>query len=216
MKIINGLPMQQAIIRAAVATFVELGYDKASMDEVATRASTTKRTVYAHFSNKEQLFRCALEKAVDLFHSELPKLLDVANPVPELAAFAIAFSDLSTWKGAVRLQQVVLGDAERFPDMGAMLHREIIERTEAIIAAYLAAVDGRNNANLHPDTRYAEAASLFLNLTTGRQRFATLFAVRQPFPTHPLAKAPPDIDHASIRYAVSVFLKGTGIGSWEA
>lgn len=212
MKTINGLPLRQAIIRAAVATFAEFGYDKASMDEVAARASTTKRTVYAHFSNKEELFRCALEKAVELFHSELPKLRDVANPASELEAFAIAFSELSTWKGAVRVQRVVMGEAERFPDLGAMLHRQIIERTEAIIAEYLASVDEHNSVAGHSQGRYAEAASLFLNLTTGRQRFATLFAVREPFPAHPLAKAPPDSDHATIRHAVMIFLKGAGIG----
>lgn len=58
--------------QAAFITFAERGYEKASMDEVALVAETTKRTVYAHFGNKEALFRDAIGQAVDWFLSELP------------------------------------------------------------------------------------------------------------------------------------------------
>lgn len=218
MKTIDGLPLPEAILRMAIATFVEHGYEKASMDEVAARASTTKRTVYAHFGNKDQLFRSALAKAVEMFHSEMPKLADPANPAAELEAFAVGFSDLSTWKGAVRLQRVVMGEAERFADLGTMLHREIIEQAEHLIATYLMAVDQRNEAAVdgRPDNWHAEVASIFLNMTTGRQRFATLLQAREPVPNHPLAKTPPDLDRAAIRHAVKVFLLGSGLEKQHA
>ena len=214
MKTIDGLPLPEAILRVAIATFVEHGYEKASMDEVAARASTTKRTVYAHFGSKEQLFRNALAKAVTMFHSEMPKLEDIANPADELEAFAVGFSDLTTWKGAVRLQRVVMGEAERFAGLGGMLHREIIERAERLIADYLAAVDQRQEAAAGSglEAWYAELASLFLNMTTGPQRFATLLQAREPIPNHPLAKTPPDLDRAAIHQAVQIFLLGSGIG----
>lgn len=210
MKTIDGLPLPQAIVRVAIATFVEHGYEKASMDEVAARASTTKRTVYAHFGNKEALFRAALGKAVELFQSELPRLDDIADPAAELEAFAVMFSDLATWKGPVRLQRVIMSEAERFADLGTMLHREIIERAETIIAAYLRAVDQAGNGG-RSDADYGALASLFLNMTTGRQRFATLLQARQPLPDHPYAKAPPDLDRAAIRQAVDIFLRGSGL-----
>jgi AcrR family transcriptional regulator len=218
MKTINGLPLPEAILRMAIATFVEHGYEKASMDEVAARASTTKRTVYAHFGSKEQLFRSALAKAVEMFHSEVPKLEDIANPAAELEAFAVGFSDLSTWKGAVRLQRVVMGEAERFAGLGGMLHREIIERAERLIADYLMAVDQHHETEMgrKPDNWHTELASLFLNMTTGPQRFATLLQAREPIPNHPLAKTPPDLDRAAIRRAVSIFLLGSGLGRSQA
>ena len=215
MKTIDGLPLPEAILRMAIATFVEHGYEKTSMDEVAARASTTKRTVYAHFGSKEQLFRSALAKAVAMFHSEMPKLADLANPAAELEAFAVGFSDLSTWKGAVRMQRVVMGEAERFADLGTMLHGEIIERAEHLIAQYLMEVDQRG-AIRRPDNWHAELASIFLNMTTGPQRFATLLQAREPVPSHPLAKTPPDLDRAAIRRAVNIFLLGIGLAKQHA
>lgn len=213
MKTIDGLPLPQAIVRVAIATFVEHGYEKASMDEVAARASTTKRTVYAHFRNKEELFRKALAKAVEMFQSEMPKLENTADPAAELEAFAAGFSDLSTWKGAVRLQRVVMGEAERFTDLGIMLHREIIEQAERMVADYLRAVDRKTGAAARPEGWHEQLASLFLNMTTGRQRFATLLQSRQPLPDHPLVKEPSDLDRTAIRQAVQIFLRGSGLST---
>ncbi|SFV34668.1 DNA-binding transcriptional regulator, AcrR family [Devosia crocina] len=212
MKTIDGKPLPQVIVRVAIATFVEHGYEKASMDEVAARASTTKRTVYSHFGSKDALFRSALAKAVEMFHSELPRLEDVSDPEAELSAFALGFSQLSTWKGAVRLQRVIMSEAERFVDLGAMLHRNVIEKAEELIADYLRAVERHRAPKVQqrPDEAYVMLASLFLNMTTARQRFATLMQARQPLPDHPLAKTPPDLDVPEIRHAVAVFLRGAG------
>ena len=47
---------RSSILDAAVKAFVELGYDKTSMDYVAELANASKRTVYNHFPSKELLF----------------------------------------------------------------------------------------------------------------------------------------------------------------
>lgn len=213
MKTIDGLPLPEAILRAAIPTFVEQGYDKASMDEVAARASTTKRTVYAHYGSKEALFRHALAKAVELFHSEMPRLEDPSRPAAELERFLVGFSDLSTWRGAVRLQRVVMGEAERFLDLGAMLHDQIIVHAESRLADYLAAADlARGAAGQEPGT-YRALAGMLLNMATGPQRFATLLHARTPAPVHPLARLPEDADRPAIRAAVGVFLRGIGMAA---
>lgn len=213
MKTIDGLPVPEAILHMAIATFVELGYAKASMDEVAARASTTKRTVYAYFGSKDDLFRAALVKAVHLFHGELPQLEDVAHPARQLEDFALAFGNLCTWRGAVRLQQVVMGEMDRFSDLGTMLHRDIIEWAEGMVADYLRALDRERQipADTRPPNWHAEISSLFLNMATGYQRFATLLQARQPAPNHPLVEAPSDLDRDRIRLAVEIVLRGTGL-----
>lgn len=210
MKKVDGLPLSEAILFAAIPTFVEKGYDNASMDDIAARASTTKRTVYSHFGSKEALFRSALVKAVELFQNEMPRLADPSDPARELETFAMGFSDLSTWRGAVRLQRVVMGGAERFADLGRMLHKDIIEHAEAMLADYFEAVAMRAPqcpARTRDD--YVRLASIFLNMTTGPQRFATLLEYRQPIAFHPHASAPSDADRPAIRQAIAIFLAGT-------
>jgi AcrR family transcriptional regulator len=214
MKKIDGLPLPDAILLTAIQTFPELGFEKTSMDEIAVRAMTTKRTVYAHFGSKEELFRAALARAVQMFLAELPRLRDAGDPASELERFAIRFSELCTWRGAVRLQRVAISEAERFPDIGAMLHREVIEASERMLSEYLQAVaetlaDGAREAI---GSQAASLAGVFLNMTTSRLRFATLLGAREPPLEHPDILAPVDKgERAEIVRAVRIFLIGSGI-----
>ncbi|WDD92276.1 TetR/AcrR family transcriptional regulator [Burkholderia sp. FERM BP-3421] len=51
-----------AIIEAAIDEFLAAGYDTASMDRIAARASASKRTVYNHFPSKDALFAEILQR----------------------------------------------------------------------------------------------------------------------------------------------------------
>lgn len=200
MKSIDGLPVSEAILRAAISTFIEQGYEKASMDQVAALARTTKRTVYAYFDNKEVLFRASVNKAVELFQSELPRLDPAGEPAAELQAYAGALSDLWTWRGAVRLQRVVMSEAESFSDLGQLLYDQVIAMSETRVAEYLLARSIGANAT-------SNLARLFVNMATGPQRFATLLQAREPVPEHPaLSGAGPDREW--IAEAVRFFLQG--------
>lgn len=213
MKDLHALPLHDRIVQAAIPAFVERGYEKASMDEVAALAGTTKRTVYAHYGNKEELFRAALGRAVELFHGDLPSLADTNDPATELENFAVAFSNLATWRGAVRLQRVVMSEAERFPDLGEMLHRDVIVRSERVLTEYLTRL--AHERELVPagevDAWAMAMASLFLNMTTGAQRFETLLQAREPHPKNPEDGSFADRDRARIRQAVALFLAGLGV-----
>lgn len=216
MKRVADLPLPQRILRGAFITFAERGYDKASMDEVAAIAGTTKRTVYAHFTNKESLFRAAIGMAVEWFLADLPRLDPAGDPEDELVRFASHFSDMSTWQRPVLLQRVVISEAARMPDLSVMMHRAVIEGAERRLAAFLAE---RYNMDGDPGeectevsdpvegTRAWSLARLFLNMTTGPQRFATLMAARTPAPAHP-AESGAGRDDAWVRFAVRHFVRG--------
>lgn len=51
---------EAAIISAARKTFLERGFDAASMDAIALAAGVSKRTVYNRFRSKEDLFAAAI------------------------------------------------------------------------------------------------------------------------------------------------------------
>lgn len=61
-----------SIRAAALALFLEAGYDAATMDAVALRAQVSKGTLYARYASKEQLFRALVE-------AELEQLSAVAS-----------------------------------------------------------------------------------------------------------------------------------------
>ncbi|MBW4096041.1 MAG: helix-turn-helix transcriptional regulator, partial [Acidobacteria bacterium] len=54
---------REAILDGAVDLLLTHGYDGTSMDAVATNAGVSKTTVYAHFSDKDALFRAVMQHA---------------------------------------------------------------------------------------------------------------------------------------------------------
>jgi AcrR family transcriptional regulator len=212
MNVIKACPMKNAeklalparILRAAFIAFGEHGYDKASMDEVAQVAGTTKRTVYAHFTNKETLFRASLGQAVEWFMAELPELDPNGDVAAELTHFVSRFSDLATWRGPVRLQRAAISEAERLPDLARMLHQQVIRGAEERIARFL--TESRSVGPLDPDD-VLQLARLLLNMATGPQRFATLMEATKPNEDHPSVSGF-GRDEEWVRDAVQFFLGG--------
>ena len=47
---------REAIVEIASQVFQEMGYDRASMDEIAARMGGSKVTLYGYFPSKQQLF----------------------------------------------------------------------------------------------------------------------------------------------------------------
>ena len=58
----RGDELRKHVLQVARGVFLEMGFERASMDEVASRAETTKRSLYAHFESKEKLFLAVIER----------------------------------------------------------------------------------------------------------------------------------------------------------
>ena len=56
---------QQAVLDAAVAAFIEYGYDATSMGQLSERLGLSKAAIYHHFPAKVELLRAALDEALD-------------------------------------------------------------------------------------------------------------------------------------------------------
>jgi len=53
---------RESILNGATQVFTETGYENASMDRIAEVAGVSKRTVYNHFVNKENLFQAVIAR----------------------------------------------------------------------------------------------------------------------------------------------------------
>lgn len=59
------------ILCAARELFAEYGFEKASLGKIIERSGTSKGTLYHYFSNKEELYTCVLETALDAMWSKV-------------------------------------------------------------------------------------------------------------------------------------------------
>lgn len=60
----RGQQRVEAILNAATAIFAEVGYEQATMIEIAARADTSVGSLYQFFSNKESIIRALVDRYV--------------------------------------------------------------------------------------------------------------------------------------------------------
>lgn len=73
----------QELVEAATAVFLEQGYRRTQIADVAARMGLSKGSVYTYVESKEALFDCVLRFADRSERIELPDSLPVATPRPD-------------------------------------------------------------------------------------------------------------------------------------
>jgi len=72
----------QDLIEAATQVFLEQGYQRTQVADVAARMGVSKGSIYSYVESKEALFDCVLRHADNSRAVELPKALPVPAPRP--------------------------------------------------------------------------------------------------------------------------------------
>jgi|SRR6266478_3247494 len=198
-------PRREAILEAAKDVFLDQGYELATMDAIAERAATTKRTVYAHFEHKQALFAAMVEHSAGMFLEHLGELdRGGANYRTELERFANRFCELSTFRHAVQFQRLIIAESKRFPGLAREVSTSILGKPLAMVARYLRELDQHGKLKVDDPKRAAEQ---FLDITTGSIRLAALYGLIPPV-ADPDPSEPNRTHSKQIRRAVEVFLRG--------
>ncbi|HLG70924.1 MAG TPA: TetR/AcrR family transcriptional regulator [Chloroflexota bacterium] len=127
-----------AIIEAATELFLMQGYEGTSMDQVAAQAAVSKQTVYKQFADKDSLFAeviLGLSGTAEAFIDAVSELL--GNPKDlERALKQLARRYLQTLMQprVLQLRRLLIGQAGRFPELGATYYERVPERTVTAIA----------------------------------------------------------------------------------
>jgi AcrR family transcriptional regulator len=87
---------EQVLLTCAYQLFHRHGFNRVSMDEIATAAGVTKRTIYYHFRSKDDLIAAALEHQHELAVATFRTWTDRISRKPE-AIVASLFSELRKW-----------------------------------------------------------------------------------------------------------------------
>ena len=75
---------KEQIIAAARKLFTKYGYKKVSMDEIAKEAKVSKKTVYAYFKDKEELFKYFIFEELDKMHDAVTNIENKELPFLEM------------------------------------------------------------------------------------------------------------------------------------
>ncbi len=122
----RGDELREHILWAGKEVFLEMGFERASMDLVASRASTSKRSLYAHYESKEKLFLAVIELVRGLFLERIKQPGDYsAKPVEALVSFCARYLEALLYESSVRMLRISKAETTRFPE-GAATHYEVM------------------------------------------------------------------------------------------
>lgn len=199
---IRGAALREHILLTAKDVFLEMGFERASMDVIAIRAATSKRSLYAHFASKEKLFRDVVELVRELYLGRLGTPGDYAEDIAEaVVLFCGRFLQLILWEPALRTCRLGIGQAERLPDASAGFYDAIFHTTHERLEDFLTEHCRLTRAES------TEITNQLIGRTVYPRVFRALLGVDPPLPGQPdEATIAKDIDLAPIREAVAALV----------
>lgn len=193
---------RRQILDGAHRIFSELGFDATSMSDVARSAQVSKATLYVYFQDKEHLFTAICAEQRDRNIAEKLALLDINQPVPEvLGRFGFEILSILAQPMVVAAHRIVIGVAERMPEIGSEFYEAGPVRVINAVAKYLDHHVAAGRLNI-PDTRLA--AAQLCEVVQGGIVKARLYGV--------LNDAPPREEiEKNVASGLALFMKGYGV-----
>jgi AcrR family transcriptional regulator len=130
----------EKILQAALAVFLEVGFERANLEKIAAQAGVTKPTVYSHFGSKIGLLQAVAEQqarqALTQFSPSLKSTGDVRG---DLTGFAKSFLTNTLHPEAIRMHRFAMVEAMTHPELVAPLLNAGPQKLAEVLQKFLEA-----------------------------------------------------------------------------
>ena len=134
----NRIDREKRFLAAALKVFAEQGYSGTTMDMVAAEAGLSKPTLYQYFPSKEALFSAMMsgerDHMLEVFQHPSGK-----GMVADLLSFAWDYADAVLSPDLLSLARLIIGEVQRFPEIGRAYQQSGPDRLLSGIMDYLSA-----------------------------------------------------------------------------
>ena len=138
---------RRAILQAAQRLFLQKGYVGTSMDEIAGIAGVSKQTVYKQFADKERLFTEIIVRSIEDAEGQSAEMIQALPDSDDLArdlrTFARSMVTVVLQPHLVRMRRIIIGEADRFPDLARTWYERGPGRGHSNLAARFAELGER-------------------------------------------------------------------------
>ena len=119
---------RRQILEGARKMFMDLGFDGASMGEIARAAGVSKGTLYVYFADKSALFEAIVEEET-LEQGKVRFNFDPERDVvTTLTEFGQAYIAMICRPGGGSAIRTVMAIAERMPEVGRRYYEHVLEK----------------------------------------------------------------------------------------
>jgi TetR/AcrR family transcriptional regulator, regulator of autoinduction and epiphytic fitness len=110
---------RRAAVDAAMEVFLEEGYERASLQQIAHRANVSTATLFKRFPTKASLFEAI---ALDFWSedADIAKNPPVGDPRTGLRRIGMDFAALMRQPRMIAFSRLVISEAQRFPELARM------------------------------------------------------------------------------------------------
>lgn len=138
---------RRAILDAARTVFLRNGYLGTSMDQIAALAAVSKQTVYKNFADKERLFAEIITSSIAEAEQQSTAILDALPDTEDLEHdlrdVARSMVTVVMSPHIVALRRIIIGEADRFPDLARSWYESGPGRGSATMAERFSALARR-------------------------------------------------------------------------
>lgn len=192
------------IMVGAKRAFMERGFDATGVNDICQVAGISKSTLYVYFDSKEDLFEAIIEQERDQLFCGVAEILKSDETSADvLFQFGTKIAEIICSPDVVQAQRIMIGIADRMPDLGARFYSGGPMRAQTDLTTYFK----RKIATGHliiPDIPLA--AAQFIELSIAPLWKPRLFGKETTPPSHQ------DIEKA-VASAVLMFFAAYGSGT---
>jgi TetR/AcrR family transcriptional repressor of mexJK operon len=150
------------ILAAAKPVFLKEGFEGASVDAIAVSAGMSKKTIYARFASKEDLFEAVIVRFIEENAPSVEQAASQVGPLSDrLHGMALAILEVALTVDAIAVRRIIVAEAVRFPEFGRLLHDFGIARILPLIERCLE--EGNASGEIAVDD-VRQAGDLFLSI----------------------------------------------------
>jgi TetR/AcrR family transcriptional regulator, mexJK operon transcriptional repressor len=167
----------EAIARAALTLFASDGYERTSVDAIAAEAGVSKRTVYSHYGDKENLFLSVVRDTYEGMLARIGEIVDWTawdHDLPGALTTCVTEITRSIARAPERstLVRLLITEAPHFPALIDLMHTRAVT---PLIAAPLARLGMAGRLAIADATQAAEhLAALTFDQVSSRSLLGTL------------------------------------------
>ena len=170
---------RQAITGAAGELFMAVGFERTSMDAIASAAGVSKQTVYSHFQNKDELFRNCIDGKIQQYQLGLAVSSSDLPLRKGLIGFGERFLGLLCDPAVIAMWRLVVSEAAAHPNIAELFYESGPKTTIRAIRKLLEK-HGRLG-ELETDD-YDYAAELFLAMVRGEHHSRAMLNLIEGIP----------------------------------
>jgi AcrR family transcriptional regulator len=159
------------IVDAATGLFYTLGYGATTIDAVAERAGTSKRTLYDRFEDKSALFSAVVHRTIERMRPpEDVAMLQGANLQEILHGLANLILRAALSPPAIALHRLIVAESSRFPNLAAAVDKQGASQEAIRLIAGVLAREARAGTLSLDNPEFAAQQFLHMTITVPQRR----------------------------------------------